>query len=415
MGRCRARSSLVSRILESDDAELDAAASIPPSTEVSPGGSSVSARSSAPGTPMRRSVRIALRERTPEPSLPEALTASLGRIRRHSAGPLTDAHSLSSPLRRAGIRALNLSRDHSPTDSVTSEPPPRTETTPSGRKKSARVLKSAHKSAALNLLPVEEESESLQCVVSSPLRRSGRKSSISRDPSPTGSVSSEPPPRTETTPMGRKRATSRSTKAQALNLLPVEEAKSCLPDDDDTASDNEELLRATAKKSSVKRVSHGEEVSGNEKKSRKGRSQSSLGGSMPSSPSSSRYNLRRTRRASELEIIAEAAEAAAASAASAAALVSAPDAAEAAAAAAAPPPKRRRDTQSEDSSDAALSTGESSKKAESKRRKKTDVEPSEPSSDELHFVRRPKPPKNLPKRDPVIKTRNGPRRSMRLD
>jgi len=128
---------------------------LPPSVDVSPTGSSAS------GTPIRRSARIALREGTPEPAvvlpfLPEALTTSLGRIRRHSAGP---SDTLSSPLRRSG-RKLNISRDNSPTDSVTSEPPPRTETTPS-RKRPARVLKSVQKSGALNLFPVEEEAELL--------------------------------------------------------------------------------------------------------------------------------------------------------------------------------------------------------------------------------------------------------------
>ena len=129
-------------------------ASIPPSVEVSPADSSYSGRSSAQGTPMRRSARLALRERTPEPTAStDMLLSSIGRIRRHSSGAI----DVGSPLRRSGRKSANVSRDNSP-DSVTSEPPPRTEVTPS-RKKPARTLKSAQKSVALNLFPVEEEAE----------------------------------------------------------------------------------------------------------------------------------------------------------------------------------------------------------------------------------------------------------------
>lgn len=128
--------------------------SVPPSVEVSPADSSYSGRSSAPGTPMRRSARIALREQTPEPTAStDALIAGLGRIRRHSSGPA----DVASPLRRSGRKSANASRDNSP-DSVTSEPAPRTDLTPS-RRKPARTLRAAHKSATLNLFPVEEESE----------------------------------------------------------------------------------------------------------------------------------------------------------------------------------------------------------------------------------------------------------------
>lgn len=126
-----------------------------PSAEVSPAESSYSGRSSAPGTPMRRSARIALRDRTPEPSVStDALIASLNRIRRHSSGPA----DVASPLRRSGRKSTNVSRDNSP-DSVTSEPAQRTELTPNRNRKPARTLKSAQKSVALNLFPVEEETE----------------------------------------------------------------------------------------------------------------------------------------------------------------------------------------------------------------------------------------------------------------
>ena len=127
-----------------------------PSAEASPTDSCYSGRSSATGTPMRRSARIALRERTPEPSIAtDLLISSLSRIRRHSAGP-TDTVS---PLRRSGRKSANISRDSSPVDSVTSEPPLRTEVTPSRKKTPRASIKSIPKSVALNLFPVEEESE----------------------------------------------------------------------------------------------------------------------------------------------------------------------------------------------------------------------------------------------------------------
>ena len=141
--------------------------SAPPSCEVSPSDSIYSERSSAPGTPMRRSARIsALRDRTPEPmASTDALLAGIaGRIRRHSSGPGGPDLMTASPLRRSGRKSANVSRDHSPTDSVTSEPPPQStsrELTPSRRKHTSAktLLRSAQKSVALNLFPVEEEKE----------------------------------------------------------------------------------------------------------------------------------------------------------------------------------------------------------------------------------------------------------------
>ena len=361
---------------------------LPPSVDVSPTGSSV------PGTPMRRSARIALREGTPEPTiplpvLPEALTTSVGRIRRHSAGP-SDTSAVSSPLRRSG-RKLNISRDNSPTDSVTSEPPPRTETTPS-RKRPARVLKSAQKSGALNLFPVEEESELLfatkpltstiqilffivyfillmkliyignviinysfigigkveaqladsdDSAVASPLRRSGRKLMASRDTSPTDSVTSESEPRRSRKPRTR---TSKVVEPELPEQteLPEQMDLPPLPDtDSDSASDDDQVEGKSQKKT---------------------RSQSSAG-SVSSSPISGRYNLRRTRRASELEIISEEA------ASSQALPIDAPSA-----------PKRRRPSQTETSETTTTpSTSESSVKAtRSTRRKKKKVEADPP-------------------------------------
>ncbi|EFX70761.1 LOW QUALITY PROTEIN: hypothetical protein DAPPUDRAFT_256595 [Daphnia pulex] len=95
--------------------------SAPPSCEVSPSDSAYSGRSSAPGTPMLRSARMsALRDRTPEPTASmDALLAGLaGRIHRHSSGPGGPDVTTDYPLRRSG-RKSNVSRDNSPTDSVT--------------------------------------------------------------------------------------------------------------------------------------------------------------------------------------------------------------------------------------------------------------------------------------------------------
>lgn len=200
-----------------------------PSVEVSPAESNFSGISSAPGTPVRRSARIALRS-TPEPTLAapleESLRASLGRIRRYSAGH-ADTSVSNTPRRRSGRLSANASRDNSP-DSVTSEPPPRTETTPSRKVKSGRGMRSAQKSVNLNLFPVKEESEVLEKAVEQ-----------------------------ET-------------------------------DSGDSSSQEEEA--ATAE----------DETKGSRKK--RGSSKAS---SVTSSPSSTRYNLRRTRRPSELGMISE--------------------------------------------------------------------------------------------------------------
>lgn len=206
---------------------------IPPSVDVSPAESSYSGRSSLVGTPVRRSARIAMKERTPEPSMPtEALMSSLSRVRRHSTGP----GDVASPVRRSGRKSLNTSRDNSP-DSITSEPPPRTESTPSRRTKSTRGLRSAQK-VALNLFPVEEEGEA------------------------------------------------------------VYEAPSVRDSDDSVSIDDAESV-ADASIASV-----------SSKRTRKPRGQQtsrppSVASSVASSPGATRYNLRRTRRTSELDIVPE--------------------------------------------------------------------------------------------------------------
>jgi len=207
--------------------------SVPPSVEVSPAGSNVSGMGSAPGTPMRRSIRLALRDRTPEPtgsaSIGEALLASLSRIRRHSASGPTPGDV--TPRRRSGRISANASRDNSP-NSITSEPPPRTETTPGRKTKpKARGLRSAVKSATLNLFPVEEEESEAK-------------------------VEAKEPEQQQQTDM-----------------------------DESFSSQDEELAQ-------------------DETKSKKG-GRGSRPPSVTSSPSSTRYNLRRTRRASELDIISE--------------------------------------------------------------------------------------------------------------
>lgn len=214
---------------------------IPPSVDVSPAESSYSGRSSLVGTPVRRSARIALKERTPEPTASsDALMASLGRIRRHSTGP----GDVASPARRSGRKSLNVSRDNSP-ESITSEPPPRTETTPSRRPKSARGLRSAQKAVVHNLFPVLEEAEALNEVAST-------------------SVS--------------------------------------VRDSDDSVSIDDAESVADTSVTSVASV----------KRTRKPRGQqtsrpSSAASSVTSSPggASTRYNLRRTRRTSELDIVPE--------------------------------------------------------------------------------------------------------------
>lgn len=198
-----------------------------PSADVSPTESNYSGRSSAPGTPMRRSMRLALREKTPEPTaaaIGEALMVGLGRVRRHSAGPSVGETATMTPRRRSGRLSANASRDNSP-NSITSEPPPRTETTPSRRTaKGGRGSRNTSKSATINLFPVEEEEL---------------------------------------------------------------EEKASKKAEEDSSSQDEEDDAATAKKTG------------------KTRGSSRPPSAVPSSPSSTRYNLRRTRRTSDLGIISE--------------------------------------------------------------------------------------------------------------
>ncbi|XP_057381407.1 protein ELYS-like isoform X2 [Daphnia carinata] len=335
--------------------------SAPPSCEVSPAESSYSGRSSVTGTPIRRSARIsALRDRTPEPTAStDALLASLvGRIRRHSSGPGGPDLLPASPLRRSGRKSSNVSRDNSPTNSVTSEPPPVStsrELTPSRRKHTPAksLLRSGQKSVALNLFPLEEEKETEFAL-----------------------------------PFELQPKMQSGSSYQDLSVAPV--------DSDESISLDEISLQ-------------GDSTSG-VKKQKKPLSR-------PSSVASGRYNLRRAGagRTSELDIISEEAAAAAETVAS--------------------NMKRGREDASEESSDQAgpsqpteegedeeenQESNESSQKTiqtkrvvRNKRRKKAEeVEVTE----ELRFApaSRP-PPKSLPKRDPVIKSRTSVRRSMRLD
>ena len=226
--------------------------SLPPSVEVSPSDSIHSGRSSAPGTPVRRSVRLsARRDQTPEPTASaDLLMATINaRIRRNSTGMGDISAQISSP-RRSGRRSVNASRDNSP-DSVTSEPPPRTENTTPSRKKPTRTLKSGQKSKTRNLFPLEEESET--------------------------------------------------------TAVPATAAA----DSADNASSEEELEVEIDTSVTKRRVGRP-----------RGSGQSSarpVSVNSSASPSSSRYNLRRTRQTSELDIISEEDAAAAAATAAAAA------------------------------------------------------------------------------------------------
>lgn len=336
--------------------------SVPPSLDVSPADSTFSGRSSAPGTPMRRSARLALRDRTPEPSAStDVLLTSLGRIRRHSTGP-TD---VSSPLRRSGRKSINLSRDNSP-DSVTSEPPPRTEVTPS-RRKPSRTLKSAQKSVALNLFPVDEEAELNFDAARKSLRdfsvaRDSDESTIHEDEGNRGESSEKPKrprsrklsgkPKQEAardsdestihedegidTRKTKEETGKRSRRPRSRQSLsePVREVSVTRDSDDSTIPENDErknkeanveaeekVKKPRSRKLSSKSVQEHTVLPDSdestlrddednrstkaepEEKSRRPRSRQS---SVSSSPvSSSRYNLRRPARTAELDIISE--------------------------------------------------------------------------------------------------------------